>query len=197
VAHAGVFERLQELLLDELGQAGALDWSRVSLDSFSQRATRGDQVGANPVDRAKPGFKLHLAVEGGGLPLSLLVTRANTNDSLMFEGCWTTSRRCAPQPASGAAGHRRFTPDKAYDHRHCRGYLTRRGIKVRIAVRSSRLTGWAATAGRRTHDRLAAGCRRLRIRYDRDPERFFAFVLLAGDRLCYNRLPCAATARSP
>jgi hypothetical protein len=85
VAHAGVFERLQELLLDELGQAGALDWSRVSLDSFSQRATRGDQVGANPVDRAKPGFKLHLAVEGGGLPLSLLVTRANTNDSLMFE----------------------------------------------------------------------------------------------------------------
>ena len=26
-AHAGVFERLQELLLDELGQAGALDWS--------------------------------------------------------------------------------------------------------------------------------------------------------------------------
>jgi transposase len=36
-AHAGVFERLQELLLDELGQAGALDWSRVSVDSFSLR----------------------------------------------------------------------------------------------------------------------------------------------------------------
>jgi hypothetical protein len=34
-------------------------------------------------------------------------------------------------------------------------------------------------------------------RYDRDSERFFAFVLLAGDRLCYNRLPCAATARLP
>jgi len=50
-----------------------------------QRSARGDQVGANPADRAKPGFKLHLAVEGGGLPLSLLVTRANTNDSLMFE----------------------------------------------------------------------------------------------------------------
>src|ERR671912_271798 len=34
-----------------------------------------------------------------------------------------------------------------------------------------------------------AGCRRLRVRYDRDSERFFAFVLLACDRLCYNRLP--------
>src|SRR6266702_488837 len=70
-ARAGVFERLQELLLDELGEAGQLDWSRVSADSFSLRATRGDHVGANPVDRAKRGSKLHLAVDGGGLPLSL------------------------------------------------------------------------------------------------------------------------------
>jgi transposase len=40
-AHAGVFDRLQELLLDELGAAGLLDWSRVSVDSASLRATRG------------------------------------------------------------------------------------------------------------------------------------------------------------
>jgi transposase len=40
-AHAGVFERLQELLLDELGQAGALDWSRISVDSVSLRAVGG------------------------------------------------------------------------------------------------------------------------------------------------------------
>jgi transposase len=39
-----------------------------------------------------------------------------------------------------------------------------------------------------------AGGRRLRIRYDRDSERFFAFVLLACDRLCYNRLPCPDSA---
>jgi hypothetical protein len=36
-----------------------------------------------------------------------------------------------------------------------------------------------------------AGCRRLRIRHDRDSERFFAFAMLACDRLCYKRLPCA------
>jgi transposase len=40
-AAAGVFERLQEVLLDELGEAGRLDWSRVSVDSFSLRAARG------------------------------------------------------------------------------------------------------------------------------------------------------------
>src|SRR5215213_2286759 len=48
-ARAGVFERLQELLLDELGQAGALDWSRVTVDSFSLRAVRGGP------HRRKPG----------------------------------------------------------------------------------------------------------------------------------------------
>jgi hypothetical protein len=44
-----------------------------------------------------------------------------------------------------------------------------------------------------------AGCRRLRIRYDRGSERFFAFAMLAGARLGYNRLPgtAGAHARSP
>ena len=43
------------------------------------------------------------------------------------------------------------------------------------------------------------GCRRLRVRYDRSSERFFAFAMLACDRLCYNRLPDTAQrhARSP
>jgi transposase len=33
--------------------------------------------------------------------------------------------------------------------------------------------------------------------YDRSSERCFAFAMLAGDRLCYKRLPGAATARLP
>jgi transposase len=200
-AHAGVFERLQELLLEELGQAGQLDWSRVSVDSFSLRATRGDRVGANPVDRAKQGSKLHLAVDGGGLPLSLLVTGANTNDSLVFEALLSD----IPEVRT-PAGRSRWRPDKvhadkAYDQGRCRGYLTRRGIKVRIArrgVESSDRLGRHRWKAERTIAWLA-GCRRLRIRYDRDAERFFAFAMLACDRLCYNRLPCTADAqaRSP
>jgi len=65
--------------------AGALDWSRVTVDSFSLRAVRGDLIGANPVDRAKRGSKLHLANEGGGMPLALLMTAANTPDAAVFE----------------------------------------------------------------------------------------------------------------
>jgi hypothetical protein len=75
----------------------------------------GDLCGANPVDRAKRGSKLHLAVEGGGLPLSVLVTGANTNDSLVFEALLEDlptvrtpagGRRCRPAKLHGDKGVR-------------------------------------------------------------------------------------------
>jgi transposase len=37
----GVWQRLHQVLLDQLGRDGQLDWSRASLDSVSVRAKRG------------------------------------------------------------------------------------------------------------------------------------------------------------
>jgi transposase len=54
-AHAGVFERLQELLLAELGAAGRLDWSRVSVDSVSLRAVRGTRLAQTRSTGPSPG----------------------------------------------------------------------------------------------------------------------------------------------
>jgi transposase len=106
-------------------------------------------------------------------------------------------------PVRTPAGRRRRRPDKchadkAYDNRRCRAYLSGRGIKVRIArcgIESSTRLGRHRWKAERSIAWLA-GCRRLRIRYDRDAERFFAFAMLACDRLCYNRLPCAAEAHA-
>jgi Transposase DDE domain len=151
------------------------------VDSFSLRAVRGDLTGANPVDRAKRGSKLHLASEGTGLPLSLLVTAASTPDASVFEALLddipkvrtpTGGRRCRPGKCHA---------DKAYYNRRRRGYLTHRGIGVRIARRgvesSTRLGRYHWKAERSIA--WLAGCRRQRIRYDRDSERFFAFAMLA------------------
>jgi transposase len=38
---AGVWRRLHQVLLDQLGRDGQLDWSRASVDSLSVRAKRG------------------------------------------------------------------------------------------------------------------------------------------------------------
>jgi transposase len=40
-ARVGVFDQLQAVLLDELGEAGCIDLGRVSVDSFSLRAVKG------------------------------------------------------------------------------------------------------------------------------------------------------------
>jgi hypothetical protein len=42
-------------------------------------------VGANPVDRGKPGSKLHLACDGGGLPPTAAVTAANVTGTTTFQ----------------------------------------------------------------------------------------------------------------
>jgi transposase len=123
------------------------------------------------------------------MPLSLLVTAANTPDAAVFEALLDD----IPKVRTPAGGRRcrpdKCHADKAYDNRHCRAYLTRRGIKVRIArrgVESSTRLGRHRWKAERSIAWLA-GCRRLRIRYDRASERFFAFAMLACARLCYNR----------
>src|SRR5215213_1782835 len=148
-AKAGVFDQLQALLLDELGEAGRIDLGRVSVDSFSLRA-------------------------------------ANANDSTMFEAVLddipairmpTGRRRRRPGKVHG---------DKAYDHRRCRAYLRRRGIRPRIArrmIESSDRLGRHRWMIERTGAWLG-GFRRLRIRYERGSERFYALAMLACSVIC-------------
>jgi hypothetical protein len=73
VGCAGVFERLQELLLDELGQTGALDWSRISVDSLTNDSARdsthtaGTRRTATTLD-SEPGSGTFGAVEAAPMP---------------------------------------------------------------------------------------------------------------------------------
>jgi hypothetical protein len=90
-------------------------------------------TGPSPVDRGKPGAKIHVLSEAVGLPLVVGVSAANTNDA------------CALKPLVKAIpairsrrGPRRRKPgklhaDKAYDYTELRQWLRRRGIQVRIA----------------------------------------------------------------
>ena len=92
-------------------------------------------MGANPVDRGKPGSKLHLVCEGGGLPLTAAVTAANVGDTIMFAALLEDV-----PPIRTLSGRRRTRPapvhaDKGYDSAANRAWLRRRGIRPRIARR--------------------------------------------------------------
>lgn len=190
-ANAGVFDQLHLEVLDRLGEQDRLDSSRVSVDSASLRAKRGgDHVGANPVDRGKPGSKIHLACEGGGLPLTAVITAANISDVTMLPAVLddvpavrtpSGQRRCRPG---------KLDADRGYDSAANRAWLRRRGITARIARRgiesSARLGRYRPAGGAGAV--LVSCYRRLAVRWDRGSERFFAFVLLACALTWINRL---------
>ena len=120
------------------------------------------------------------------------MTAANTNDSLVFEALLEDL-----PPVRTPAGGRRCRPDKchadkAYDHRRCRSYLTRRGIKVRIArrgIESSQRLGRHRWRVERALSWLSC-YRRLQVRRDRGSQRWFAFVVVACALVCFNRARC-------
>jgi hypothetical protein len=114
-------------------------------------ANAGDHVGANPVDRGKPGSKIQLACEGSGLPLTAVVTAANISDVTMLAAVLDD----VPAVLT-PIGRRRTRPgkldaDKGYDSAGNRAWLRRRGIVGSgcglLGVGSSRRSGWGGIAG--------------------------------------------------
>jgi IS5 family transposase len=173
-------------------------WARPAASTWSGSAStasacgrqRGELTGANPTDRGKAGSKLHVAGDAGGLPLAVILSAANANDATMLEAVLEDI-----PPIRLPTGRRRRRPakvhaDKAYDHRRCRAYLRRRGIRPRIArrmIESSQRLGRHRWTIERTGAWLG-GFRRLRIRYERSSERFYALAMLACSLICFNAL---------
>lgn len=82
----GVMQALHQATLDVLGAAGRIDWSRASVDSMHVRPLkRGNLAGPSPVDRGKPGSKIHAFSDRGGIPLHVDISAANLNDHLMLQ----------------------------------------------------------------------------------------------------------------
>ena len=147
-------------------------------------------TGPSPVDRGKPGSKIHVLSDRSGLPLSLALSAANTNDAFALQPLV----RAVPAVRS-RRGPRRRKPaklhaDKACDQADLRAWVRGRGIAVRIARK-----------GTETSDRLGrhrwviertlawlTGYRRLTLRYERNPSHFLAFLTLAATVTCYKKL---------
>jgi transposase len=80
--------------------------------------------------------------------------------------------------------------DKAYDVRHCRRYLHRRGIRCRIArkgVESKTRLGRHRWVAERTIAWLHR-CKRLLVRYERREEHHQAFLDLGCALICFRFL---------
>jgi transposase len=188
----GVWELIHFSLLDWLSRLGGIDWTHAAVDSSSLRAVgAGEATGPNPTDRAKPGSKRHVIVDGHGTPLALLLTRANHNDG----------QECLPlldaiPPLVGPEGGRpRQRPetvlgDAAYGSQANRDGSRQRGIEPQLAQpRREHGSGlgarrWVAEDIMQRLNRF----RRLRVRYERRADIHLAFLHLACAVVVWQKL---------
>ena len=148
-------------------------------------------TGPSPVDRGKPGSKIHALSDRNGLPLAVAISAANTNDNQALKPLV----RAVPAIRS-RRGPRRRKPaklhaDKAYDSAETRSWLRKRGITPRIArkgIESKERLGRVRWVIERTMAWFT-GYRRLTIRYERKASHFAAFLTLAAAITCFKKLP--------
>lgn len=184
---AGVWQKLHELLLAQLREAGQIDWSRAVVDSASVRAVGGgEKTGPNPTDRRKPGSKHHVITDAQGIPLAATLTGANQPDVTqllpLVEGI---------PPVRGQQGHPRRRPDqaqgdRAYDsdlHRSALGSLGVRPILARRFTEHGSGLGVYRWMVERTLSWLHQ-FRRLRTRYERRADIHEAFLSLGYSLIC-------------
>ncbi|GAB3285156.1 IS5 family transposase [Parasphingorhabdus pacifica] len=135
---AGVWDRLQQELLDRLRAADQMDFSRVVVDSSYIQAKRGrgsPKVGPSPVDRARPGSKHHLITDACGTLLKVVFTRAGTHDVTQLLGLVSGLPAVAGKPGAPKRKPGALLADTAYDSNHCRQVLREQGITPHIGRR--------------------------------------------------------------
>lgn len=141
------------------------------------------------MDPGKPGSKMHVLSDAGGLPLRVGLSAANTHDSLALKPM-LSHFHMGHEPHAGDSKPQRLHADKAYDVPHLRRWLWGKHISVRIArkgIDSSERLGRRRWVIERTISWLT-GYRRLSPRYERDPRNHLAFLGLAAAICCYKRL---------
>src|SRR5512142_3091469 len=188
---AGLWRRLHQRVLDELGAGGQVDWSPAICDSASVQAKKGGGAltGANPVDRGKPGSKIHVLSDRAGLP-SPSPSPPPTPTTARPCNRWSgRSRRSGPGTAHAAAGRPSSMRTRATTTTACGAGFANAGsfpIARRGIDSSTRLGGhrW------RLEPLLAQlfGYRRLATRYERRADLYCGFLTLAAALTCYKPL---------
>ena len=188
---AGCWDSVHHLVLAELNANDQLDLDTQVVDSVLVRAHGGgDLTGPNPTDRARPGTKFTVNVDGNGTPLSIRVRGANRSDQhellptlVAFEGVGGKVGRPQSKP-------KRAVADAGYDSEVNRSLLRWLGIEPLIrkkgAPHGSGL-GKVRWVVERTISWLK-GCRRVRFRYDRSEVMITAMAKLAMIFVCFEEL---------
>jgi putative transposase len=143
-------------------------------------------TGQNPTDRGKRGTKRHVLTDQRGIPVSVIITSANTHD--MKAPTETLDRIVVERPLK----NQNLCLDKGYDYPeieresiktryvpHIRHRGEGRLINLRYSVRR-----WVVERTNSWHNRF----RKLLIRYEKKSENYLALVSLTCCIIVYRRI---------
>ncbi|WP_416136282.1 IS5 family transposase [Aquabacterium sp. A7-Y] len=145
-SRSGLWDRLLQALHSELDAAGRLDWSLWCIDGSNVRAHKAAAGGGkkasgagaegHALGRSRGGWgtKLHLVVDGAGLPLAVHLSAGQASEAVYAEPLLEAVRINRP---SGTVRQRpeRVAGDKGYSHRRIRRWLRQRHIRAVIPER--------------------------------------------------------------
>jgi transposase len=185
--HAGVWDRLHEVLLADLNRAGRIDWSRAAIDSSSVRAVgAGENTGPNPTDRGKPGIKHHVLTDATGIPLQVQVSGANVPDIRRLLQLVINIPKVRGNPGRPRSRPAKLYADRAYDDESTRHLLRWLGIEPYLAKRNTE-HGSGMGKYRYVVERTISwlhNLRRLRVCYDRRDDIKNGFLKCAACMVC-------------
>lgn len=145
-------------------------------------------TGPNPTDRGKLGTKRHLLTDKNGIPLSVVITAANTHD---MKAAIRTLDRVVLRRGPSVETHN-LCLDKGYDFPEIeyesvnRGYtphIRHRGEERRMVKNVHRVRRWVVERTNSWHNRF----RKLLVRYEKKEENYLGLVQLACCVIVYRR----------
>lgn len=142
---SGIWDAIFEAIVEQADADGIVDWNIHYVDSTVVRAhqhaagAEGSAPEAEALGRSRGGFgtKAHVRVEGGGRPMTVLLTPGQQHDTTVFKDVMesgSVKRKGRGRPKSRPL---RVVADKGYTGTENRQYLRRRGIRYTIPHRSN------------------------------------------------------------
>jgi putative transposase len=160
-------------------------------------------TGRNATDRGKLGTKRHVLTDQRGIPLSLVITAANTHDmksaaKILDNIVIVKRRRERIQASSSSKTIQNLCLDKGYDSQEIEYEAVKRGYIPHIRYRGEEsllvmtkkynnhhpARRWVVERTNSWHNRF----RKLLIRYEKKSENYLALVCLACCIIVYRRI---------
>jgi transposase len=152
-------------------------------------------TGHNPTDRSKLGSKRHILTDKDGIPLSAVITSANTHDVTVAID--TVDSTVIKRPSLSKPKHNQkkqnLCLDKAYHSKEVEQEIIKRGYiphirhrreEERIFHRKHPARRWVVERTNSWHNRF----RKLFTRYEKKDENYLCLVQLANSIIVYRRI---------